>query len=59
MGFVDGAIVFLRESQRVMNVATRPRQKEFERIVKVTGVATVLVGFAGVVIMLVLNLIMA
>lgn len=50
---------FVRESIRVLNVATRPRQKEFERIVKVTGIATILVGAFGILIMVVINVITA
>jgi protein translocase SEC61 complex gamma subunit len=52
-----GIITFIKESMRVMNVATRPKQKEFERIVTVTGIGTIIVGLMGVLIMIVLNLI--
>ena len=50
-------IAFVKESVRVMNVASRPRQKEFERIVKITGIGTIIVGLIGVIIMVILNLI--
>ena len=43
-------IGFLKQSQRVMNVATRPRQKEFEKIVKMTGIGIILIGLIGVII---------
>ena len=48
---------FVRQSMRVMNVATRPRQKEFEKIVKITGIGMVIVGLVGVVLSFVVNLI--
>jgi len=44
------AIGFLKQSRRVMNVATRPRQKEFEKIVKMTGIGIILIGLIGVII---------
>jgi protein translocase SEC61 complex gamma subunit len=53
-----GIIEFIRESRRVMNVATLPKKKEFERIVTVTSIGTVIIGLAGVIIMVVLNMIM-
>ncbi|VVB99022.1 Protein translocase subunit SecE [uncultured archaeon] len=46
---------FIRESIRVLNVATRPRQKEFMRIIKVTGLGIILVGLAGVILSLIFN----
>ena len=50
-------MAFVKESMRVMNVATRPKQKEFERIVKITGIGTIIVGLMGVVIMAIINMI--
>ena len=41
---------FVKQSARVLNVATRPRQKEFEKIVEITGIGMILVGLIGVVI---------
>lgn len=48
---------WIRQSMRVMNVATRPRQKEFERIIKVTGIGMIIVGLIGVVLSFLVNLI--
>jgi protein transport protein SEC61 subunit gamma-like protein len=48
---------FLRQSVRVMNVATRPRQKEFDKIVKITGIGMILVGLSGVLLSFVVNLV--
>ncbi len=47
---------FIRESVRVMNVATRPRRKEFEKIVNITGLGIILVGLIGVILSFILNL---
>ena len=47
---------FINQSVRVMNVATRPRQKEFEKIVKVTMMGVIIVGLVGVVISFLLSL---
>ena len=43
-------IGFLKQSSRVMNVATKPRLKEFEQIVKTTGLGIILIGLIGVII---------
>jgi len=48
---------FARQSMRVMNVATRPRQKEFEKIVKITGIGMIIVGLVGVILSFVVNLV--
>jgi protein translocase SEC61 complex gamma subunit len=48
---------FVRQSVRVMNVATRPRQKEFDKIVKITGIGMIIVGLVGVVLSFVVNLV--
>ena len=48
---------WLRQSMRVMNVATRPRQKEFEKIVKITGIGMIAVGLIGVILSFVVNLV--
>ena len=49
-------IVFLKECRRVLFVATRPRRKEFEKIVKITGLGIILVGLLGVIISFLLSL---
>ena len=50
-------IGFVKQSIRVMNVATRPRQKDFIKIVQITGLGTILVGLAGVILAFIFNLI--
>ncbi len=47
---------FIRECRRVLFVATRPRRKEFEKIVKITGLGIILVGLLGVMISFLLSL---
>jgi protein transport protein SEC61 subunit gamma-like protein len=46
---------FYNQSWRVMNVATRPRQKEFEKIIKITGLGIILIGLTGVILSFVFN----
>ena len=41
---------YLRQCVRVMNVASRPRQKEFEKVVQITGLGIILIGLIGVII---------
>ncbi|MFA5929514.1 MAG: protein translocase SEC61 complex subunit gamma [Candidatus Micrarchaeia archaeon] len=48
---------WIKQAMRVMNVATRPRQKEFERIIKITGIGMVAVGLIGVILSFVVNLV--
>lgn len=48
---------FIIQSIRVLNVATRPRQKEFEKIIKVTAAGVILIGLIGVVLSFVLSFI--
>ena len=48
---------WIKQSIRVMNVATRPRQKEFERIIKITGIGMVAVGLIGVILSFLVNLV--
>ena len=48
---------FVRQSMRVMNVATRPRQKEFDKIVKITGIGMIIVGLVGVILSFIVNLV--
>ena len=48
---------WIRQAMRVMNVATRPRQKEFERITKITGIGMIVVGLIGVILSFVVNLV--
>ena len=50
-------IGYVRQCRRVLNVATRPRQKEFEHIVKVTGLGVILIGVIGVIIAAALSMI--
>lgn len=38
-----------------MHVASRPRRREFEKIVKITGLGIVIVGLIGVVISFLLS----
>jgi len=40
----------------VLYVATRPRRKEFEKIVKITGAGIILVGLLGVLISFLVSL---
>lgn len=47
---------YIRESARVLHVATRPRRKEFEKIVKITGLGIIVVGLIGVIISFLLSL---
>ena len=46
---------FINQSVRVMNVASRPRQKEFEKIIKITAIGIAAVGLAGVLISFLLS----
>lgn len=39
-----------RKMVRVLKVATRPRQKEFEQMAKVTMVGVIIMGLLGVII---------
>ena len=48
---------WIKQAMRVMNVATRPRQKEFERIIKITGIGMIAVGLIGVILSFVVNLV--
>jgi len=48
---------FINQSVRVLNVASRPRQKEFEKIVKVTAAGVIVVGVIGVVLSFILSFI--
>ena len=59
---MDGGIMFdivgyVRQCRRVMNVATRPRQKEFEHIIKVTGLGIIIIGLLGVIIAAAISLV--
>ena len=47
---------YLREVMRVLNVASRPRRKEFEKIVNITGLGIIAVGLLGVILSFLLNL---
>lgn len=51
------AVNYVKECRRVMNVASRPRRRDFEQIVKITGLGIVLIGLIGVVLSFLLNLI--
>lgn len=48
---------YVRECIRVLNVASRPRRKDFEKIVKMTGIGIIIVGLIGVVISFILSFI--
>jgi len=48
---------FINQSRRVMNVATLPRQKEFEKIVKITAIGIFIIGLIGVLLSFVLNVV--
>ncbi len=48
---------YVKECRRVMNVASRPRRRDFKQIVKITGLGIVLIGLIGVVLSFLLNLI--
>ena len=48
---------WIKQSIRVMNVATRPRQKEFDKIVKITGIGMIIVGLVGVILSFIVNLV--
>jgi protein translocase SEC61 complex gamma subunit len=50
-------LAYIRECRRVLNVASRPRRKEFEQIVKITGLGIVLVGIIGALLSFLLNLV--
>ncbi len=39
---------YIREARRVLYVASRPRRREFEQIVKITGLGILIVGILGV-----------
>lgn len=47
---------YLREVIRVLNVASRPKRKEFEKIVKITGLGIIAVGLLGVALSFLINL---
>jgi len=40
----------IRKMVRVLKVATRPRQKEFEQMAKVTIAGSIIMGILGVII---------
>ncbi|MFA4983142.1 MAG: protein translocase SEC61 complex subunit gamma [Candidatus Micrarchaeia archaeon] len=48
---------YARECIRVLNVASRPRRKDFEKIVQITGLGIILIGLIGVIISFVLSLV--
>jgi len=48
---------YIRECIRVLNVASRPRRKDFEKIVQMTGIGIILVGLTGVIISFILSFI--
>ena len=56
-GLVNFIVGFVKQSMRVMNVDTRPRQKEFDKIVKITGIGMILVGIFGMLLSFVVNLV--
>ena len=46
---------FLKQCRRVMSVASRPRQKEFEQIIKTTGLGIIIIGLIGVILAAVIS----
>ncbi|MCX8175009.1 MAG: protein translocase SEC61 complex subunit gamma [Candidatus Micrarchaeota archaeon] len=50
---------FIKQSVRVLNVASRPRQKEYEKIVKITGAGIILIGLVGALISFIMSLLEA
>ena len=40
---------------RVLRVSTRPRQKEFELMAKVTAIGVIVMGFIGVIVSAIFN----
>ena len=48
---------WIKQAMRVMNVATLPREKEFNRIIKITGIGMIAVGLIGVILSFVVNLV--
>ncbi|MEM4554783.1 MAG: protein translocase SEC61 complex subunit gamma [Candidatus Anstonellaceae archaeon] len=47
---------FLKHCQRVIHVATLPRKKEFEMIVKISAIGIVMIGVLGALIAALLHL---
>ncbi|MEM3400153.1 MAG: protein translocase SEC61 complex subunit gamma [Candidatus Micrarchaeia archaeon] len=41
---------YMQRALRVLNVSYRPKRKEFEMIVKVTGLGMIVIGLIGFVI---------
>jgi protein translocase SEC61 complex gamma subunit len=48
---------FVRQSMRVMAVSSRPRQKDYEKIVKITGAGIIIIGLIGALISFLMSLI--
>ncbi|MEM4348618.1 MAG: protein translocase SEC61 complex subunit gamma [Candidatus Anstonellaceae archaeon] len=48
---------FIKHCRRVMHVATLPRKKEFEMIVKISVIGVLIIGLLSVVISALLNII--
>lgn len=40
----------LREFKRVVKIAEKPSLKEYSKVVKVTGLGILLIGFTGIII---------
>ncbi|MCX8195306.1 MAG: protein translocase SEC61 complex subunit gamma [Candidatus Micrarchaeota archaeon] len=55
--FISNIFIFFRECRRVLNVASRPKKKDFMQIIKVTGAGVVLIGLVGVILAFILGLI--
>jgi len=49
--------IYIRECIRVLNVASRPKRKDFEKIAYITGLGIILIGALGVAISFVLSLV--
>ena len=50
-------VSYLRECRRVLYVASRPKRRDFEQIVKITGLGTILIGVIGVLLSFLLNIV--
>ena len=49
-------INFLKECRRVLFVASRPKRREFMKIIKITGLGIILIGAIGVILSFLLSL---
>ncbi len=47
----------LLEYKRIIKISKKPSKKEFEEVLKITGIGTIIVGFIGFVIQLLFQLV--